>query len=85
MYLDKLDGRITPDEFNRLAGAWRSELQQLEHRIKDQEATELQAHLGDGIELLKLAQNAGNLFEMQPARGKRRLLNIVVSNSRWKD
>lgn len=85
MYQDRLIGRITGEEYDRQSASGRSELGQLERRLKDLEATTSQTHVRAGIELLKLAENAGKLFKMQPAREKRRLLKFVVSNSSWKD
>jgi hypothetical protein len=38
-----------------------------------------------GIRLLELAQNMHRLFGKQDAGEKRRLLNLVVSNSVWED
>jgi len=35
--------------------------------------------------LLEVVQRAPSLFEKQPARGKRRLLDFVLSNCSWKD
>lgn len=38
-----------------------------------------------GIALLELANQAGELFERQPAGEKRRLLEFLLSNSCWAD
>jgi site-specific DNA recombinase len=38
-----------------------------------------------GVRILELARNAQALFERQPAREKRRLLNFVLSNCSWDD
>ena len=37
----------------------------------------------EGLRILELARNAQALFERQPAREKRRLLNFVLSNCTW--
>lgn len=39
----------------------------------------------EGVRILELARNARALFERQPAREKRRLLNFVLSNCSWED
>jgi hypothetical protein len=39
----------------------------------------------EGIRLLELAQRAHLLFENQPPAEKRKLLDFVLSNCRWKD
>jgi hypothetical protein len=85
MYLDKLDGRITADEYDRLVSKWRSEIQDLQRAIRDKETGTSPTHLPKGIELLKLARNAAELFEKQPATERARLLKFVLSNSVWKD
>jgi site-specific DNA recombinase len=41
--------------------------------------------MDEGLRILELAQNAQALFERQPAREKRRLLNFVLSNCSWED
>ena len=42
-------------------------------------------YLDDGVALLDLANRAVELFEKQPPREKRRLLNFVLSNCSWSD
>jgi len=39
-----------------------------------------QSFMDEGVRILELARNAQALFERQPAREKRRLLNFVLSN-----
>jgi hypothetical protein len=39
----------------------------------------------EGIRLLDLAHRAHELFENQPSAEKRKLLDFVLSNCRWKD
>ena len=41
--------------------------------------------MDEGVRILELARNAQALFERQPAREKRRLLNFVLSNCSWED
>ena len=84
MYLDKLDGRVDAEFFDRHAQEWRAKQQQITTEINDHRAAN-QGYIEEGISLLGLAQRAGVLFEKQPAAEKRRLLDFVVSNSTWKD
>ena len=84
MYLDKLDGRIDADFFDRNSQGWRAKQQQIMNEINGHRAAN-QSYIEEGIELLQLAQRARQLFEKQPARQKRRLLDFVLSNSTWKD
>ena len=44
-----------------------------------------QSYMDEGLRILELARNAQALFERQPAREKRRLLNFVLSNCTWED
>ena len=83
MYVDKLDGRINGEFFDRMSAQWRAEqercLQDIErHSVADQ------SYLEDGIRILELAKDAQRLFDKQEPREKRRLLNFVVSNCSWK-
>ena len=41
--------------------------------------------MDEGVRILELVRNAQSLFESQPAREKRRLLNFVLSNCTWED
>ena len=83
MYVDKLDGRIDAEFFDRMSAEWRAEqdrcLQDIErHSDADQ------SYLEDGIRVLELAKDAQRLFNKQEPREKRRLLSFVVSNCSWK-
>ena len=44
-----------------------------------------QTYIEEGIRLLDLAHRAHTLFENQPPAEKRKLLDFVLSNCRWKD
>ena len=84
MYLDKLDGRVTPQFFDDMAGQWREEQQRCLRDIERHQTAE-QSYMVEGIKLLELANDAKGLFERQPAREKRRLLNLLLSNCEWSD
>jgi hypothetical protein len=83
MYLDKLDGRIDADFFDRTAAEWRSEQNRVRCAI-DAHCSANQNYIDEGIRLLELAQRAARLFENQPAKEKRKLLDFVLSNCTWK-
>ncbi|MCW5737878.1 MAG: recombinase family protein, partial [Enhydrobacter sp.] len=84
MYVDKLDGKIGGDFFDRFAGEWRQEQASLQREIdRHQRADE--SFMDEGIQILELARNAQKLFERQAPREKRRLLNFVLSNCVWDD
>jgi len=84
MYLDKLDGRVDREFFDRKAGEWRTEQARIQREIETHRAAN-QSYIEEGIKLLELAQSARALFETQPPREKRRLLDLVLSNCSWKD
>src|SRR5205809_3327594 len=79
MYMDKLDSRIDAEFFDRKAAEFRSDQCRL---LRDLEVHQTANHgyIEEGIKLLELAQRAHRLFESQPAREKRKLLDFVLSN-----
>ena len=84
MYIDKLDGRIDTDFFDRKAAEWREEQRKCLELIQEHQDAN-QTYLDEGIRLLELAQTASMLFRRQSSAEKRRLLGFVLSNCTWKD
>ena len=84
MYIDKLNGRVDADFFDRKAAEWRAEQQECLELIRTHQ-TANQTYFDEGIRLLELAQKAGRLFRRQSSAEKRRLLGFVLSNCTWKD
>ena len=84
MNVDKLDGRIDTDLFDRKAAEWREEQRKCLALIREHQDAN-QTYLDEGIRLLELAQKAGALFRTQSPAEKRRLLGFVPSNCIWKD
>jgi site-specific DNA recombinase len=83
MYVDKLDGRIDAEFFDRMSAEWRAEQDRCLREIERHSAAD-QSYLEEGVRVLELAKNAQRLFDKQEPREKRRLLNFVVSNCSWK-
>lgn len=84
MYVDKLDGEVNPDFYEKKNQEWREEQAQILNQIdKYQQAS--QNYFEDGAKLLELSQKAVSLYEKQEMREKRRILDFVFSNSTWKD
>ena len=83
LYVDKLDGVVHKDFFERKNTEWRNE-QRLSMEALEKHQLANQNYFADGIQLLELAARAASLFECQPPAEKRRLLGIVLSNSSWK-
>ena len=77
LYLDKLDGRIDAEFFDRKAAEWRTGQARILSEIHAH-GTANQNYIEGGIRLLELAQRAPVLFERQPASEKRRLLDFVL-------
>jgi DNA invertase Pin-like site-specific DNA recombinase len=84
MYLDKLDGRITQDFFDKQAATFRRKQDGLMCELQEmQNATP--APIDEAIDMLRLTSQAGELFLLQPAVEQRRLLRTVVQQAAWKD
>jgi hypothetical protein len=83
MYVDKLDGRIDSEFFDRKACEWRKQQELLLRSVEEHQAAN-QTYLEEGVRLLELAQRAHKLFQEQEPREKRRLLNFLLSNCSWK-
>jgi len=84
MYLDKLDGRITEEFFNKHSDSWRREQNGLLGKIRDIQNAK-PAPLDQAIDTLRLTSRASELFLEQPAAEQRRLLQVVVEKSAWQD
>jgi hypothetical protein len=83
MYLDKLDGRITQEFFDKQSFTWRGEQDGLLRKIQDiQKATP--APIDQAVDMLRLTSRASELFLQQPAAEQRRLLQVVVEKAAWR-
>ena len=83
MYVDKLDGVVDAAFYENKCAEWQEEQDKILGRIEDHQAAN-RSYLEEGGKLLDLARRAGELFEAQEVREKRRLLEFVLSNSVWK-
>jgi site-specific DNA recombinase len=70
MYMDKLDGRIDAEFFDRKAAEFRSEQCRLMRDLETHQSAN-RVYIEEGIELLELAQRAHRLFESQPPSEKK--------------
>ena len=78
-YEDRLDGRISEDQWQRLADRWRDERNALLRSIETHEnANDL--YLDAGSQLLSLAQRAYDLWLTQPQEERRKLLDLLLLN-----
>ncbi|MFM2125212.1 MAG: hypothetical protein RL328_1663, partial [Acidobacteriota bacterium] len=83
MYDDKLDGRITPEQYDRKAKDTRSRQEML--RAKIQEHQSQTADLRAGLNMVRLTSVACREFQRQSAREKQKLLVLIVKVAAWKD
>jgi len=84
MYMDKLDGRITPEYFDSKSGEWQEEQARIRRGIERHvEANKF--YLDEGTRILELTQKAAALYDRQDMHEKRRILDLIFSNSAWKD
>jgi len=79
MYVDKLDGLIDAEHFERMSTGWREEQARCQRRIEQHQIAD-KSYLDEGVQLLELARSAQRLCAGQEPREKRRLLNFVLSN-----
>jgi site-specific DNA recombinase len=84
MYLDKLDGRITQEFFDKQSASWRREQHGVLRKIQDLEKA-TPAPIDQAVDLLQLTSRASELFLQQSAPEQRRLLNVVIEEASWKD
>ena len=81
-YIDKLDGTVTDEFYQRVAAQWRDEIGRCQRDLtRHLEAGSL--YMDEGVALLTLASKAHALFDSVSAIEKRRLLNFVLSNCIW--
>ena len=84
MYLDKLDGRITREFFDRQSATWSREQDALLRKIQDiRKATP--APIDQAVDMLRLTSRASELFLQQSAAEQRRLLQVVIEKAAWQD
>ena len=79
-YDDRLDGRLSIDEYERRANGWRDEQTRLRREL-DAHAGADQATMEQGIALLELATTAVRIWDRQDATAKRKILGYLTSNS----
>jgi hypothetical protein len=84
MYLDKLDGRITQEFFDKQSAMWRREQDALLLKIQDIQQATL-APIEEAVDMLRLTSRTSELFLQQTALEQRRLLQVVVEKAAWQD
>ena len=79
MYQDRLDGRITTDEYDKMIMEMKAEEQDLIEQIKEHSKAD-ETFLITSSYLLELANRAYELFESSQAHQKRKLISFVFAN-----
>lgn len=83
-YLDKLDQKISEDFWRANSSKWLVEKEALTLKILAHQKAD-SSYLENADLIIELAQHASILFKQQNAEEKRKLLNLVISNSVYKD
>ena len=83
MYLDKLDGVVTQDFYDKKSKEWREEQADIIRKIESHQGAN-ESYLEEGVRILELSQRVVTLYDRQEMREKRRIVEIVFSNSIWK-
>ena len=84
MYLDKLNGRIGQEFFDKHSTAWRQDQDVLLRKILDIQKAIL-GPVDQAYDMLNLTSRASELFLKQPASEQRRLLKVIVENATWRN
>lgn len=82
-YVDKLDGRIESGMYEGLSKEWRARQDQVRFEL-DQIETAGRIYIDESLALLDLCQRAPDLFAVQSAAEKRRLIEVICLNSKYK-
>lgn len=80
MYLDRLDGRITADEYDKLYKAFREKIEGIDVKLTNLQKAEDNYYLSVNY-LLQLTQRAYDLFISSEIEEKRQILKLILQNS----
>ena len=84
LYDDRLDERITLDDYDERAQKYKDEVENLEQKLL-QVTTEDKSFIIDASYLLKLSRRASELFESSKPVLKNKLLKIILANLEFND
>jgi site-specific DNA recombinase len=83
MYEDRLEGRITPEMYDRKASDLRGQSLALSRRIEEIRAA-APAPVQDAIDLMDLTSRAADLFAVQPVHEKQGFLRLILKSATWR-
>lgn len=81
LYLDKLDGRITTQEYDKFYQSFRDKIAEIDSRLANLQEAEDNYYLMASY-LLEVSQKAFEIFERSEVEEKRQLLSLSLSNLR---
>ena len=84
LYLDRLDGRITYDEYDKYYQTFRDKISDIDTRIAILQEAEDNYYITANY-LLELANRAYDLFMSSEVEERRQLVKLVLSNLTVKD
>ena len=84
MYIDKLDGRVPQEFYDRKLSEWRDARDRYARDIARHQRAD-DSYMDEGIALLELAKDAHRLFGTRPAEDKSKLVKMLASNCTWKN
>ncbi len=80
MYEDRLDGRVSLDQYDAKAAEWRKSQDELNRSIAEHRQAN-RSYLDEGVVLLELAQHAVDMYVTHSMDEKRKLVGFVCWNS----
>jgi site-specific DNA recombinase len=84
LYEDRLEGRITPEMYDRKASELRGQSLTLSRRIDEIHAA-APAAVEDAINLMDLTSRAADLFAVQPVHEKQGFLRLILKSATWRE
>jgi hypothetical protein len=82
IYVDKLEGVVDKHFYQKLPNQWRLEQSRVHEQIGRHQSAD-ESYLTTGAQLLDVACHAHITFDQREPNEKRRMLNCVLSNSKW--
>jgi DNA invertase Pin-like site-specific DNA recombinase len=83
MYMDRLDGRITPEFFDAKSKQWRDQQREVEMRMKQLESTTLRTAT-EAVEIMRSLSDACSSFMDKPAGEQQALATALMQRATWK-
>jgi site-specific DNA recombinase len=82
LYEDRLDGRITPEWYDRKAKELNSQTAELARKMTEIRVA-APAPVSDAIDLMDLTSRTADLFKIQPVTEQQRFLRLVLKTGEW--